>query len=104
MDTQHDGPWKRQLLLWPLFGTSKFHRVYSESHCLTDSLTSEDKTLPCFLPKQIHEQMEKHMYILQGSMFRDESKPMIQILLMEEFLQELIGSLSHNFQGFIHPR
>ena len=28
----------------------------------------------------------------------------INLLLMEEILHELIGSLSHYFQGFIHPR
>ena len=30
--------------------------------------------------------------------------PLTQILLMEEILHQLIGSLSHDLQGFIHPR
>ena len=28
----------------------------------------------------------------------------IELLLMEEILHQLIGSLSHYLQGFIHPR
>ena len=35
---------------------------------------------------------------------QDHENHVIIILLMEEILHQLIGSLSHCLQGFIHPR
>ena len=36
--------------------------------------------------------------------FNRTESDLISVLLMEEILHQLIGSLSHHFQGFIHPR
>ena len=43
-------------------------------------------------------------YLLKQNMFFGLFGEVVQILLMEEILHQLIGSLFHCLQGFIHPR